>query len=205
MQQLQKLIEPGHITDPATPRGKLLARSARLFQEKGYERTTVRDIARDAGIQSGSIFHHFSSKEAILHAVMLEAIVYFVEKLREAVALTSTPEARVLACIRSELQFTIGADTLVAMSVLISEWRCLSEPHQNEILKYRRVYEDVWMETLKQAKAANLLDGDVFIVRRLLAGAINWTTNWYHPDGVLNLEQLVRETFNLACKSSAAP
>ena len=60
----------------ASPRGKMLSAAARLFRDQGFERTTVRDIARETGIQSGSLFHHFPSKEDILFAVMVEGIFY---------------------------------------------------------------------------------------------------------------------------------
>ena len=97
MNHLQSLIDDGQITDPASPRGKLLDRAAHLFLEKGYERTTVRDIATEVGIQSGSIFHHFKSKEYLLKAVMTEAILYNTKKMQSAVAAVNTPKEKVLA------------------------------------------------------------------------------------------------------------
>src|SRR5690606_24421106 len=69
---MQKLVASGELTDPDSARGKLLQTAAHLFRSKGYERTTVRDLAGAVGIQSGSIFHHFKSKDEILKAVMEE-------------------------------------------------------------------------------------------------------------------------------------
>ena len=199
MGHLEALIQDGQITDPHSPRGKLLDKAARLFREKGYERTTVRDIAAAVGIQSGSIFHHFSSKEDILKAVMVEALVYFTEKLRDAIDTAQQPDEKLLACIRSELQFTIGDDTIAVMSVLINEWRSLSSEHQEEILKYRAVYEAMWMDVLNGANKAGFFTGDAFVLRRLLAGAIHWTPTWFDPNGKLSLEELAQETMRLAC------
>lgn len=201
MERLESLIDEGQITDPRSPRGKLLDCAARLFRQKGYERTTVRDIGSAVGIQSGSIFHHFSCKEDILKAVMSEALVYFIDKLRVAIEAAEGPEEKLLACIRSELQFTVGDDTVAVMSVLITEWRCLSEPHQKEILEYRATYEQLWMDVLKKAKKAGLVAGDIFIIRRLLAGAIHWTTTWFQPDGEMSLDKLALETLHLACSA----
>lgn len=201
MEHRELLINEGQITDPRSPRGKLLECAACLFREKGYERTTVRDIASAVGIQSGSIFHHFSSKEDILRAVMSEALVYFIDELRVAIEAAEGPEERLLACIRSELQFTVGDDTVAVMSVLITEWRCLSKPHQKEVLKYRATYEQLWMDVLKKAKKAGLVAGDIFIIRRLLAGAIHWTTTWFQPDGEMSLDNLALETLHLACSA----
>jgi AcrR family transcriptional regulator len=198
---VQLLIDSGHITDPASPRGRLLDCAADLFSEKGFERTTVRDIAHAVGIQSGSIFHHFKTKEEILKALMTEAVLCFTEKLKAAVDEASSPEEKVLACIKSELQFTIGDDTVAAMSVLVSEWRCLSANSQQEILVLREAYEQVWMEALNSAKAAGLIKANAFVVRRLVAGAINWSPNWYHSDGTLSRDDLAAEVFGVICSA----
>lgn len=199
MGQLNALVLQGQITDPDSPRGRVLDQAAQLFRQKGYERTTVRDIAGAVGIQSGSIFHHFSSKEDILRSVMSEALVYFTEILKHAIALAADPREKLLACIRCELQFTIGPDTTAIMSVLISEWRCLSEEAQQDILNYRNVYEQLWLDVLHSASIAKLFAGDAFVTRRLIAGAIHWTPYWFQLDGELSLEDLAQETLQLLC------
>lgn len=56
---LQSLIDDNLVSDPASARGRLLKEAARLFRDKGYERTTVRDLAAAVGIQSGSLVPPF--------------------------------------------------------------------------------------------------------------------------------------------------
>lgn len=197
MAQRKRLIEAGQITDPASPRGRLLDCTAQLFRQKGYERTTVRDIAAEVGIQSGSIFHHFATKEDILKAVMSEALVYFTQRLQEAIEAVTSPEEKLFACILSELEFTVADDTGAVMSVLITEWRCLSQEHQQTILKQRAAYEKLWMKVLNDAVSAQLIEGDVFILRRMLAGGIHWTTTWFQPDGKMSIEELAQETLRM--------
>ena len=67
------------------------------------------------------------------------------------------------------------------MSLLITEWRCLSQEHQRGILQQRAIYEELWMTVLERAKAESIVDGDVFILRRTLAGSILWTTTGSGP------------------------
>lgn len=197
MAHLKALIEQGQVTDPGSARGKLLDCAAQLFRQKGYERTTVRDIAGAVGIQSGSIFHHFPSKEDILRAVMTEALVYFTELLRDSIDREEGTAGKLLACIRSELQFTIGNDTNAVMSVLLTEWRCLSQQHQQGILQQRAKYEQLWMDVLERAKTEGIVDGDVFILRRMLAGGIHWTATWFKADGEMSIEDLAVETLRI--------
>ncbi|WP_372867774.1 TetR/AcrR family transcriptional regulator, partial [Pseudomonas sp.] len=83
---MRELVASGQITDPDSARGKLLQTAAHLFRSKGYERTTVRDLASAVGIQSGSIFHHFKSKDEILRSVMEETIRYNTALMRASLA-----------------------------------------------------------------------------------------------------------------------
>ncbi|MBU6951935.1 MULTISPECIES: TetR/AcrR family transcriptional regulator [unclassified Hahella] len=199
MKQLAQLIEEGRITDPQSARGRLLAKAAHLFKEKGYERTTVRDLAASVGIQSGSIFHHFRSKEDILFAVMEETILYITAKMREALERAPTARDRLLALLRCELESVLGG-TGEAMTVLVYEWRSLSDARQEEILKLRDQYEGLWLDTLSEARDAGLVKGDVAVLRRFLTGALSWTITWYKSEGSMTVEDLAQQALYLVVK-----
>ena len=143
----RELVASGQVTDPDSARGKLLQMAAHLFRSKGYERTTVRDLAAAIGIQSGSIFHHFKSKEEILRSVMEETIVYNTALMRAALAEAQGTRERLLALIRCELQSIMGG-TGEAMAVLVYEWRSLSEEGQAQVLALRDTYEQIWLAVL---------------------------------------------------------
>lgn len=172
-----------------SPRGKLLSAAARLFRDQGFDRTTVRDIARETGIQSGSLFHHFPSKEDILFAVMVEVIRFNTERLRLAIAGKDDPVEALRALVSAELQSIIG-DTQEAMTVMVYEWRCLTPEHQQEALALRAVYEDIWLAVLERLKVLGRLSGDVFVMRRLIAGMTSWTGTWFDSPGNLTPAQL---------------
>lgn len=142
-----ELVATGQLTDPESARGKLLQTAAHLFRSKGYERTTVRDLASAVGIQSGSIFHHFKSKDEILRSVMEETILYNTALMRAALADAEDLRERVLGLIRCELQSIMGG-TGEAMAVLVYEWRSLSAEGQAYILGLRDIYEQMWLDVL---------------------------------------------------------
>jgi AcrR family transcriptional regulator len=198
---MRDLVASGQITDPDSARGKLLQTAAHLFRSKGYERTTVRDLASAVGIQSGSIFHHFKSKDEILRSVMEETIRYNTALMQASLAETSDHRGRVLALIRCELQSIMGG-TGEAMAVLVYEWRSLSEPGQAFILELRDHYEQLWLQVLGEAKAAGYFKADPFILRRLLTGALSWTTTWFRPDGPMSIDQLAEEALSLVIKEA---
>lgn len=198
---MQELVASGQVTDPESARGKLLQEAARLFRRKGYERTTVRDLANAVGIQSGSIFHHFKSKDEILRSVMEETVIYNTALLRAALAEASDLRERVLALIRCELQSIMGG-TGEAMAVLVYEWRSLSEEGKTQVLALRDQYEQVWLGVLEEARAAGYVQSDPFILRRFLTGALSWTITWFRPDGPMSLDSLAEEALALVFRGA---
>ncbi|WP_197708600.1 TetR/AcrR family transcriptional regulator [Pseudomonas sp. LFM046] len=196
---MRELVDSGQITDPESARGKLLQTAAHLFRSKGYERTTVRDLASAVGIQSGSIFHHFKSKDEILRSVMEETILYNTALMRAALTEAGDVRERVLALIRCELQSIMGG-TGEAMGVLVYEWRSLSEESQQYILQLRDSYEQIWLDVLGEARAEGYFTTDPFILRRFLTGALSWTTTWFRPEGPMSLDQLAEQALSLVLK-----
>ncbi|MBO6850284.1 MAG: TetR family transcriptional regulator [Marinobacter sp.] len=186
---LRSLIAENLVSDPAGARGRLLKEAARLFRDKGYERTTVRDLAAAVGIQSGSLFHHFRTKEDILKAVMVETIRLNTALMQAAMDAVDAPRDKLRALIRAELE-SINGQTGEAMAVLVFEWRSLSEDAQAAVLELRDIYEQLWLDVLEAVKAAGYLRAEPFVVRRLLTGALSWTVTWYRPDGGLSLDGL---------------
>ncbi len=191
------LVARGLITDATSPKGMVLGKAAHLFRERGFERTTVRELGREVGILPGSIFHHFQSKDEILRIVMRESIILNLARIRARLAEAATPIDRLRALIGSEL-WAINGDTGEAWTVLIREWRSLSPEGQANILQLRDEYEDLWLSVLTEAHEIGLVQSEPFIIRRLLIGALTWTVNWFRPDRGLSLEDLTEEVLQLA-------
>jgi len=194
---LRKLIADGHVSDPASPRGKLLAAAAKLFRQNGYAATTVRDLGAEVGILSGSLFHHFKTKEEILFGVMSEVVVAMETALRAALSEARDPRAAVRALIATELAFIHGK-TSDATAVLLYEWRALSSSHQAQILTGREAYFAMWQQTLAEAEQAGLVAVEPEYLRQLIHGALTWTAVWYKPGGALTLEGLADRCLTMA-------
>ncbi|OUR87992.1 TetR family transcriptional regulator [Gammaproteobacteria bacterium 42_54_T18] len=184
-----------------TPRGRILAAAAHLFQKKGFERATVRDLAQAVGMQSGSIFHHFKTKEEILRNVMIEVIRFNTERMEQELKNAKDIRGKVLALMKSELQ-SVNGETGEAMAVLIYEWRSLKPESQQEILELREVYEQMWLNVFDDAKEAGLIEEDVdtFILRRFITGALGWSNFWYKPGGALDISALAEKSLSLVLK-----
>lgn len=192
----KELIDRDAITDPNSAKGELLAVAAHLFREQGFERTTVRDIGKHAGILPGSIFHHFGSKDEILRTVMRESIYLNLARIRATLPEAHNVEEELRILIGWELYANHG-ETGEAWSVLVNEWRSLSAEGQKEMLELRREYDALWMSALSRGRDDGLIALEPRLLRRLLAGALHWTPYWFRPDKGLSLEQLTDEVLRL--------
>lgn len=195
MQLLEHLPLIGGMDD--SPRGRVLRAAAYLFHEQGYARTTVRELAQIVGIQSGSLFHHFKTKDDILCAVMEEAIIYNLAQMKLAIEVGQTAAERLKGLIRAELE-SINGNTSNAMAVLVYEWNAISRAQQEPLLAMRQEYETLWLNVLEDLKQQGHVHHDTFIWRRLISGATFGTALWYKPNGRISLEELTEITLAMA-------
>ena len=182
-----------------SPKGRLLLGAAYLFHKQGYAKTTVRELANFIGIQSGSLFHHFTSKDDILANVMKQTIIYNHDRLLNAIQQSDDPQQQLKNLIKAEL-ISITGDTGSAMAVLVYEWQALSQERQDELLKMRNAYEDIWLDVIHQLRELGKIKHDTFIWRRLIGGAIAWTVTWYRPDGKMSMDELTEMVWEMALK-----
>jgi len=178
--------------DDAGRRGQLLRESARLFREKGYDATSVRDIAAATGLQSGSWVYHFKTKQDILAAVMEQGLQQALERI-EAIAREELPPREYFrALVRTHLDTLLGPGQDF-IPVLLYDWRALDKAGRERVIALQRRYEQVWEDVIQQLQH----DGDwampTRIDRLLMFGALNWIVQWYRPRGPLNVAQIVTE------------
>lgn len=182
--------------DDTSRRGLILRTAAKLFREHGYERTSVRQIAEALGMTSGSLFYHFATKEELLVTVMEEGVRDIMRGVQKGLAGESCLPERMLAMVRCHLTALLGPK-LDAMTVMLYEWRSLSEPARARVLTSRDAYEELWMPQIEEAAALGLVDADTLLVRQTVLGALNWTGQWYRPDRRVGVELLAQRMFHL--------
>ncbi|MBV8665662.1 MAG: TetR family transcriptional regulator [Burkholderiaceae bacterium] len=174
-------------------RADLLRVSAKLFREKGFDGTTIRDIADAVGMRSGSPFYHFKSKQEILMAVMEEGLVAGLAATEKIMASDLPPREKFRALVHSQLE-TVLAEGHDFIPVMLYDWRALSPDLQAQIIELKDRYDPLWQQMLSELKAAKLIRSDSKVTRLLLLGAINYTAQWYRPGKGLSIDQLADQT-----------
>ncbi|HEX2543520.1 MAG TPA: TetR/AcrR family transcriptional regulator [Ramlibacter sp.] len=177
--------------DDGNRRLALIRGAARLFRRKGFDGTSTRDIAAAAGMQSGSPFYHFTSKQALLFAVMQEGMRHALERQHTAIAgkdrLDVAAQLRVLVRNHFEVLLGAGSDFI---PVMLYEARSINARQRAAIAALQGEYEADWHPVLQALHADGRLKADVKLARLLIFGALNWSVQWFDRRQPATLDQL---------------
>lgn len=187
--------------EEANRRDDIVRAAGRLFHDKGFEATTVRDIAAAVGMQSGSPFYHFGSKHDILLAVMEQGLREALQRAEAAVADPAlTPDARLHALVRTHFALLHdGGNEFV--TVLLYDWRSLPAGHRQQLAELKDRYDALWQRSLDELQAAGRLGVDAKLARLMILGAINFSATWFRPaaaaDGGFDLDRIAEQTVRM--------
>ncbi|MGQ0505962.1 MAG: TetR/AcrR family transcriptional regulator [Myxococcaceae bacterium] len=161
----------------------LLDTAARLFRQRGFAASTLREIAQAAGMLPGSIHYRYPAKEDLLVALMDRAVVRAIAAVESAAARSTDPTERVRLALRAHLELLLSGDD--GVYVLLYEWRALAGRAREEIVHLRDRYEAFWDGMLYAAAGAGRLRPgvDLKLLRLFGFGAVNWVATWYSPEG----------------------
>jgi AcrR family transcriptional regulator len=180
----------------ANRRELIIKTAARLFREKGYESTSVRELADAVNLQSGSLFFHFSSKEEILLSILESGLLRSVAILDRHLAKARTPREKLAAILHGHLTAVLGEER-DAFTVVLRDWRGLSTPSRKRVIALRDQYETHIARVLDEIAEAKLIPRNTRLFRLFLLGALNWTVQWYRPDGDLTIDELAEAFLDL--------
>ena len=187
-------VKPGRVAvEEPNRRAEIVRAAGRLFHEKGYSATTIRDIADAVGMRSGSPFYHFKTKNDMLRAVVLEGMGAINDAVARAANSDKPPRARFEAMLRAHLGQLLGGDGRDFAAALLHESRHLDPEVLAELVAFKDRYEAMWQQALQDLKRAGLIADDSQLARLFLLGALNWTVQWYRPDGSKSIEQIARQ------------
>jgi AcrR family transcriptional regulator len=186
------------MTENLTRREELLAIAATLFAERGFKNTTVRDIADAAGILSGSLYHHFDSKESIVD----ELLDSFQRKLwREYDAIEAsdrTPREKLQAVVRVSFDAIDRHHSEVAIFQTDAAYLATFDRFAYLVERNAR-FRELWTGLLTDGVASGELRSDlnVELVYRFLRDTVWVAVRWYRPGGDLSPEQVADQYLHI--------
>ena len=179
---------------PASRRDELLELAATMFAERGLRATTVRDIADSAGILSGSLYHHFSSKEEMVDEVLRGFLDWLFDRYQEIVATEPNPLERLKGLFMASFEAIEHRHSQVV--IYQDEAKRLSSQGRFSYVEERnKEQRKMWMDVLNQGIEEGYFrpDLNVDLVYRFIRDTTWVSVRWYQPGGPLTAEQAGRQ------------
>ncbi|BBX54345.1 MULTISPECIES: TetR family transcriptional regulator KstR2 [Mycobacteriaceae] len=187
---------------PAAPantrRDELLRLAAAMFAERGLRATTVRDIADSAGILSGSLYHHFSSKEEMVDEVLRGFLDWLFDRYQQIVATEPNPLERLKGLFMASFEAiaTRHAEVVIYQD---EAKRLSSQPRFAYVEERNRQQRKMWVDVLTEGIEQGLFrpDVDVDLVYRFIRDTTWVSVRWYQPGGPLTAEQVGQQYLSI--------
>jgi AcrR family transcriptional regulator len=182
-------------------RSQILQMAGHLFSQRGYHATSIRDLAKALNLQGGSLYAHIASKEELLLEVVRQAAARFQEVLKSLPQ--AGPKEKMAALVKGHLR--VIAEELPRATVFFHEWKHLSPPLLKEAKALRDRYEEGVRRVIAEGvergvfRVANLRLATLFVL-----SALNWTYQWYRPEGPMSLEELAEAYAQMVLKALGA-
>src|SRR3954467_14839306 len=179
---------------PASRRDELLELAAKMFADRGLRATTVRDIADSAGILSGSLYHHFSSKEEMVDEGLRGFLDWLFERDEQIAAQEANPLDRLKGLFMAS--FEAIEDRHAQVVIYQDEAKRLAGQERFSYVEDRnREQRKMWVDVLNQGVEEGCFrpELDVDLVYRFIRDTTWVSVRWYQPGGPLTAEQVGRQ------------
>jgi TetR/AcrR family transcriptional regulator, cholesterol catabolism regulator len=175
-------------------RREILRTAARLFQQQGYDATSMNDVAAALRLSKGGLYHHFASKDEILFDLMDHAMDITQERVINPVRDIADPEQRLRTLIRLHIEVVLSVRER-EITVMLHENHPLTPAFRRRINARKKDYVHFMEDLIAEVQRARRFRGTVSprAAAFALLGMLNWIYQWYRPEGTLREEDLVRQ------------
>jgi AcrR family transcriptional regulator len=173
-------------------RQEILRTAARLFQQRGYDATSMNDVAAALKLSKGGLYHHFQGKDEILFEIMNHAMEITEERVLGPVRGIADPEERLRSLIRRHIEVVLSPRDR-EITVMLHENHPLPPTLRRRINLRKKDYVHFVQELIAEVQTARHAKGGVSprAAAFALLGMINWIYQWYKPEGELQAHNLI--------------
>jgi TetR/AcrR family transcriptional regulator, cholesterol catabolism regulator len=178
--------------------------AAQIFRDRGFDATSVSDIARSLGLTKAGLYHHFESKEALLFEIIMFGLDTVRDEVLLPVAQIRDPEERLRELILRHARIITRGRGAVAH--IGDEVRALPPSARKRIERRMRVYLDLVRGAIAELKAAGRLRPiDPTVAAFSVIGMVLWLPRWFRQDGRLTQNQVAASIARMAIGALVVP
>lgn len=175
---------------------QILKTSAKIFAEKGFHHTSVRDIARATKMSLSGLYYYFTTKEELLYLIQERCLVTLLERWEQVASAEMDVRVRIRAFAENHLSFFLH--NMPEMKVMAHEDESLTGEFEEKIRVLKRRYVKVIMDLLGEWQAQENGKGfDLRAATFALFGMMNWVYTWYQPKRDLPPAELIDQMLRI--------
>lgn len=176
-------------TKKSAKRELILAEAAKLFKDRGYSGTSMRDLAGQVGMEAASMYNHIKSKDELLDTICFRISDTYISQLAE-IERTAIPYGdKIKALVRLHIRLMV--EDSAAVSVANHDWKYLPEPRLTEFKQARKTYEKGFAALIEAGIAAGeFRPVNVSVALFTVLSAVRWVELWYRPGRGLTADEL---------------
>jgi AcrR family transcriptional regulator len=175
---------------------QILKTSAKIFAEKGFHHTSVRDISRATKMSLSGLYYYFTTKEELLFLIQERCFVTLLQRWEQVANSKMDVRARIRAFAENHLSFFLH--NMPEMKVMAHEDESLTGEFDDKILVLKRRYVKVMMDLISELQTQEGGKGiDLRVATFALFGMMNWIYTWYQPKRDLALPQLIEQMLRI--------
>ena len=184
---------------------KIYQQATRLFGERGYPSTSMRDIGEAVGILAGSLYSHISSKEALLLDIIENAIDRYLTAISPLAAADEPADVRLRQAIKAHVNLV--TENVEETLVSLHQWKYLSEVNRKRVASKRQACEDLFVAMLDDGINSGTFKAGPHpkITVAGIMGMLNWVPEWFSPKGSETAEQIGDELADLVLTGLVVP
>lgn len=182
-------------------REDVVTAAGRLFAERGYHGTSMRDLGRELGLQGSSLYSHVSSKEDLLVEVIERGAERFQASAARAMTGSDDPQQQLRSLISGHIDVVL--DHSDEVKTFLDEARSLEAPHREQVIAARDGYEQTFRDVIRQGQGTGLYSQDIDpkITAIFILSILNATERWFDHSGPLDRDDLVAEMIDFIERS----
>ena len=179
-------------------REELLGMAAEVFAAQGYNATTVRKIADEAGMLAGSLYYHFDSKESMLDEILSTFLDELWQGYDSVLAAGLGPRETIEALVTESFREIDRHRAAVAIYQKESK-QLVAQERFGFLAESQRRFEKAWLSTLEHGVAARVFraDLDVRLTYRFVRDTVWVAASWYRPGGQHSPEEIARQYLSM--------
>jgi TetR/AcrR family transcriptional regulator, cholesterol catabolism regulator len=172
-------------------RADVVAAAGRLFAERGYHGTSMRDLGRELGLLGSSLYAHVESKQDLLVEVVEEGARLFQDSADRALAAGGSAAERLRGLVEGHIDVVLDNQDVVR--TFLNEARMLDDEHRARVIAARDAYETAFRAVIAEGVADGRFrpDVDPKIASIFILSILNAVERWYRPTGELDRTGLV--------------